>query len=289
MAKKTWSKEQKDEALRIAQETTAVEAEKQTGIPAATIRSWLSRMKNVATRDDENVATLQRKQGRRGAPNGNQNALGNRGNPNPKPNFGNAGGGAKEGNGNSIKTWEHANLAMRVTDAERAFLDEVAVGDDPATKAMNYQYGLMLIRLDRMMWLYDQLMQNEELSKQVRVLKERQKVKEMVQFQGQSMPVERHEMVQTQHEEISHPLIDKLIPLEDAITRLQDKILKTITSREKMQRDLEMLAIAKERLELDKTRLEWEVIKSQRGDSGGDESGDVIVSRWQDEEASSDE
>ncbi|MFD2172392.1 hypothetical protein [Tumebacillus lipolyticus] len=43
MAKQRYTDEQKSEAIRIAQESTAVEAERITGIKATTIRSWLSR------------------------------------------------------------------------------------------------------------------------------------------------------------------------------------------------------------------------------------------------------
>ncbi|MFD2168497.1 hypothetical protein [Tumebacillus lipolyticus] len=44
MAKARYSDEQKAEAIRIAQESTAVEAERITVIKAMTIRSWLSRL-----------------------------------------------------------------------------------------------------------------------------------------------------------------------------------------------------------------------------------------------------
>lgn len=52
-----WTLEDKQRALAIAEASSTLEAERETGIPAATIRSWRSRMtKSVAT-DDSNATT----------------------------------------------------------------------------------------------------------------------------------------------------------------------------------------------------------------------------------------
>lgn len=50
-----WTEEQKLKALAIAEASSTAEAEEQTGIPAATIRSWRKRMNHVAHVATENA------------------------------------------------------------------------------------------------------------------------------------------------------------------------------------------------------------------------------------------
>lgn len=177
---------------------------------------------------------------RRGAPKGNKNAAGNRGgappgNQNAKGNRGGPGG--PPGNKKAVTTGEYETIWMdALEEEEQELVDQVDT--DPIQQA-DEAIKLLTIRERRMLQRIGKLM-NGLTEKQRRVLYELKGRKEAMTVHDEktgltrTVPITKHELVESEIEETEFRPIDDIVKLEEALTRVQDKKLKAIELMNKL-------------------------------------------------------
>lgn len=177
---------------------------------------------------------------RRGAPKGNKNAAGNRGgappgNQNAKGNRGGPGG--PPGNKKAVTTGEYETIWMdALEEEEQELVDQVDT--DPIQQA-DEAIKLLTIRERRMLQRIGKLM-NGLTEKQRRVLYELKGRKEAMTVHDEktgltrTIPITKHELVESEIEETEFRPIDDIVKLEEALTRVQDKKLKAIELMNKL-------------------------------------------------------
>lgn len=177
---------------------------------------------------------------RRGAPKGNKNAVGNRGgaplgNQNARGNRGGPGG--PPGNKKAVTTGEYETIWFdSLEEDEQELLEQVDT--DPVQQA-NEAILLLSIRERRMLQRIRRLMEGLT-EKQRRVLWELKGIKEVMTVhdectgQTKTIPITKHQLVESEIEETEYRAIDDIIKLEEALTRVQDKKLKAIELKNKL-------------------------------------------------------
>nr|WP_087991988.1 phage terminase small subunit [Bacillus subtilis] len=179
-----------------------------------------------------------------GAPKGNINAKGNKGNkrgkapPGNQNAKGNRGGAAPKGNKNSVRTGEYESILFDFMDeTEKELFGQIET--DPL-----YQIDLTIrelsLRERRMMQRISRI-ENGLTEKQRRVLQQMRKVKDIVQTSEKngmvkSVPIINERLVVTEIEETEMRAIDDILNIEEAMTRVTDKRLKAIRQKYDMIR-----------------------------------------------------
>lgn len=177
---------------------------------------------------------------RRGAPKGNKNAVGNRGGapPGNQNARGNRGGpGGPPGNKKAVTTGEYETIWLdSLEEDEQELVDQVDT--DPIQQA-DEAIKLLAIRERRMLQRIRRLMDGLT-EKQRRVLWELKGIKEVKTVYDEktgvtkTIPITKHELVESEIEETEYRAIDDIIKLEEALTRVQDKKLKAIDLKNKL-------------------------------------------------------
>ncbi|ASS75780.1 hypothetical protein CIG75_12810 [Tumebacillus algifaecis] len=216
---------------------------------------WEALLNGHVTNGNSHVTNEQKPTKRGGAPPGNQNAIGYgapRGNKNA---VGNAGGGAPPGNKNSLKHGRFETITWDALDEdERLLLEQIST--DPLD-----QYQLQIADLNirkRRMMLRILDLKNGLTEKGRRVLQQRQKVKEVVEIydektgMARSVPVENHTLVVVEIEETETRNIDDIIKWEAELTSLEKALTRAVRDMAAYLSDAERLAMAREKLELEK-------------------------------------
>lgn len=197
----------------------------------------------------------------RGAPKGNKNAVGNRGgappgNQNAKGNSGGAGGPFR--NNKALKTGMYETIFMDTLDAdEQELLDQIDTS--PITQA---QEQLIMLSLQERRHLKRVKLLEAGLSDEERKIKEElHRRKDSVPYTNPATGVEKmiplitEGMKVTEITTIVTSKLDKILKQEEALTKTRDKKIRLINQIASMQHEEERLALARERLELEKYKV----------------------------------
>lgn len=185
------------------------------GSPAGTVRGWKSKDKWDKRLD----GTFQEERSvpkSRGAPKGNQNAVGNS-------------GGAPKQNKNAVRTGEYETIyAAYLTDEEKTVFDTQI----DTSIALMEEINLLRIRQLRMLKRLKQA-ENGLDDNEKNILYELRGRKTLIEAEGKTVPVDLdEELTQTEIQERVTRRIDDVLRIEDALTRVSNLLTKTIKQYE---------------------------------------------------------
>lgn len=174
------------------------------------IDKWSAELKGNVTNAKGNVTN------RGGAPFGNQNAVGNKGNSRASPPLGNK---------NAIKTGEYETIfADMLSDEEKDIYSNL--NDDPFF-ILNDEIRLLKIRQFRMMKRIKEAekgLNDEEVER----LQQLRKVKEPSSIGGKVVTVKREVLKDVQITRKTFRKLDDILAIEDALTRISNQLTKAI-------------------------------------------------------------
>lgn len=174
------------------------------------IDKWSAELKGNVTIGKSNVTN----QG--GAPFGNQNAMGNKGNSRASPPIGNK---------NALKTGEYETIFFdTLSDEEKDIYS--SLNDDPSF-ALSEEIRLLKIRQLRMMKRIQQAESglNEE---EIERLQQLRKIKTPIEKEGRKLEIKREAMQDVQVSRKTYRKIDDILSIEDALTRISNQLTKAI-------------------------------------------------------------
>ena len=171
---------------------------------------WSAELKSNVTNGKSNVTN----QG--GAPLGNQNAKGNKGNSRASP---------PTGNKNALKTGEYETIFFEtLSDEEKDIYS--SLNDDPSL-VLSEEIRLLKIRQFRMMKRIQQAeagLNDEEIER----LQQLRKIKTPIEKDGRKLEIKREVMQDVQVTRKTYRKIDNILSLEEALTRISNNLTKTI-------------------------------------------------------------
>ncbi len=171
---------------------------------------WSAELKSNVTNGKSNVTN----QG--GAPIGNQNAKGNKGNSRASP---------PVGNKNALKTGEYETIFFEtLSDEEKDIYS--SLNDDPSF-ALSEEIRLLKIRQLRMMKRIQQAeagLNDEEVER----LQQLRNIKTPLDVDGKKLEIKREVMQDVQVSRKTYRKIDDILSIEDALTRISNQLTKTI-------------------------------------------------------------
>lgn len=174
------------------------------------IDKWSAELKGNVTIGKSNVTN----QG--GAPFGNQNARGNKGNSRASPPIGNK---------NALKTGEYETIFFdTLSDEEKDIYS--SLNDDPSF-VLSEEIRLLKIRQLRMMKRIKQAetgLNDEEIER----LQQLRKIKTPIEKDGRKLEIKRDVMQDVQVSRKTHRKIDDILSIEDALTRISNQLTKAI-------------------------------------------------------------
>ncbi|WP_242700657.1 hypothetical protein DOK67_0000148 [Enterococcus sp. DIV0212c] len=188
-------------------------------VPEKTISAWKSRDKwsevlqnNNCSTSKENCSTTNKG----GAPPGNQNAKGNKGNQHEAP---------PEGNKNAVKTGEYETIfAEYLSDYERNIYSTMS--DDPSF-IMSEEVRLLKIRQLRMLRRIQEAESGLNQSEQ-QILYELRGRKKVLERKGKSIEVSLPELQMTEIKEKTFRKINDILAIEEALTRISNQLTRSI-------------------------------------------------------------
>ncbi|MEM5063953.1 phage terminase small subunit [Enterococcus faecalis] len=180
-------------------------------VPLNTLKSWRKRDKW-----ERGGATKEVQPTNRGAPKGNQNAIGNKGNSRASP---------PKRNKNAVKTGEYETIfADMLSDEEKDIYSNL--NDDPFF-ILNDEIRLLKIRQFRMMKRIKEAekgLNDEEVER----LQQLRKVKEPSSIGGKVVTVKREVLKDVQITRKTFRKLDDILAIEDALTRISNQLTKAI-------------------------------------------------------------
>ncbi|NEZ45335.1 phage terminase small subunit-related protein [Paenibacillus alvei] len=216
---------------------------------------WADVLNSNVTNDSNSNVTK-----RRGAPKGNKNAVGNRGgapqgNQNAKGNRGGAGGPYR--NKKALKHGMYETIFMDALEPdEQELLDQI-----DTTPLVQLEEQLRLLTLQERRHMKRVKLLEEGLSDEERKVKEElMQRKDMVPYVSPKtgkqiqVPVQTEGLKVTEITTVVTSKLDKILKQEEALVKTRDKKLRVINSIANLKQEEEKLAIARERLELDKIK-----------------------------------
>ncbi|HAX1007910.1 TPA: small subunit of terminase [Enterococcus faecium] len=249
----------RDEAKRIWLESNGEkqlkEIASELNVSDSQVRKWKSQDKWSAelisnvTNGKSNVTN----QG--GAPIGNQNAKGNKGNSRASP---------PVGNKNALKTGEYETIFFdTLTDNEKDIYS--SLNDDPSF-ALSEEIRLLKIRQLRMMKRIQQAeagLNDEEVER----LQQLRKIKTPIEKNGKKLEIKREAMQDVQISRKKHRKIDDILSIEDSLTRISNQLAKAI----KQMNELYM-----NEYRTDLIKAQTDKIQAETNEIGGNNSGEEI-------------
>ncbi|HBD1284935.1 TPA: small subunit of terminase [Enterococcus faecium] len=249
----------RDEAKRIWLESNGEkqlkEIASELNVSDSQVRKWKSQDKWSAelisnvTNGKSNVTN----QG--GAPIGNQNAKGNKGNSRASP---------PVGNKNALKTGEYETIFFdTLTDNEKDIYS--SLNDDPSF-ALSEEIRLLKIRQLRMMKRIQQAeagLNDEEVER----LQQLRKIKIPIEKNGKKLEIKREVMQDVQISRKKHRKIDDILSIEDSLTRISNQLAKAI----KQMNELYM-----NEYRTDLIKAQTDKIQAETNEIGGNNSGEEI-------------
>ncbi|OTN76737.1 hypothetical protein A5886_001816 [Enterococcus sp. 8G7_MSG3316] len=195
------------------------EIAKQLDVPEKTISAWKSRDKWNAVLQKDECSTANddcSTTNKGGAPTGNQNAKGNRGNSRASP---------PPRNKNALKTGEYETIFEDfLSDEEREIYSDLS--EDPFS-VLSEEIKLLKIRQRRMMQRIKSAEENlgeEEIER----LQQLRKVKEPTVIDGKVVTVKREALRDVQITRKQFRKIDNILAIEEALTRISNQLTKSI-------------------------------------------------------------
>ncbi|TKI72632.1 terminase [Lysinibacillus mangiferihumi] len=235
-----------------------------------TVKSWQQRKWRGMDNANEKVCTPNEKSmhTKKGAPRGNQNAVGNTGgaplnNQNAK---GNRGGSAPQGNKNAVTTGEYESLMWDYLDEEERELYGT-IETDPLFQ-IDRNVRELTIRQRRMMKRIKAIEQGLT-EKQRRELQQLRKVKEAATgADGQTVTIAKERMVTVEVEETIFRKMDDILNLEEALTRVTSQLVRAIKQKHDIEKSNseQQWKLKQMKLHVKKTKVEIENLK------GGDKN-----------------
>ncbi|MEB6086733.1 phage terminase small subunit [Enterococcus casseliflavus] len=193
------------------------------GLPPGTIRGWRSKDRwdeklngTFQSKGTERSKKTTERSKRVGAPDGNQNARGNKGNSRASP---------PSGNKNALKTGEFETIFEDVlSDEEKDIYSNLS--DDPFF-VLSEEIKLLKIRQRRMMHRVkdaEEGLNPEEIER----LQQLRKVKEPTVVDGKVVTIKREVLKDVQVSRKQFRKIDNILAIEDALTRISNQVTKAI-------------------------------------------------------------
>ncbi|ENZ5528038.1 phage terminase small subunit [Enterococcus hirae] len=249
----------RDEAKRIWLESNGEkqlkEIASELNVSDSQIRKWKSQdkwsaeLKSNVTNGKSNVTN----QG--GAPIGNQNAKGNKGNSRASPPMGNK---------NALKTGEYETIFFEtLSDEEKDIYSNL--NNDPSF-VLSEEIRLLKIRQLRMMKRIQQAeagLNEEEIER----LQQLRKIKTPIEKDGRKLEIKREVMQDVQVSRKTHRKIDDILSIEDSLTRISNQLAKAI-------KQMNELYITDYKTDLMKAQTEK--IQAEIADIGGNNSGEEV-------------
>lgn len=210
---------------------------------------WSTELKSNVTNAKGNVTN----QG--GAPFGNQNAKGNKGNSRASP---------PKRNKNALKTGEYETIFFdTLSDEEKDIYSNL--NNDPSF-VLSEEIRLLKIRQLRMMKRIKQAESglNEE---EIERLQQLRKIKTPIEKDGRKLEIKREVMQDVQVSRKTHRKIDDILSIEDSLTRISNQLSKAI-------KQMNELYITDYKTDLMKAQTEK--IQAEIADIGGNNSGEEV-------------
>lgn len=252
----------RDEAFELFKKSNGTitnrEISEKLSVPEKTISAWKSRDKwNEVLQKDEcstsnNHCSTTNKGG---APIGNQNAIGNKGNSRASP---------PVGNKNALKTGEYETIFYEtLSDEEKDIYSNL--NNDPSF-VLSEEIRLLKIRQLRMMKRIKQAESglNEE---EIERLQQLRKIKTPIEKDGRKLEIKREVMQDVQVSRKIHRKIDDILSIEDSLTRISNQLAKAI-------KQMNELYITDYKTDLMKAQTEK--IQAETADIGGNNSGEEV-------------
>lgn len=246
-AKKIWLESNGEKQLKdIADELNVSDSQVRKW---KSLDKWSAELKGNVTIGKSNVTN----QG--GAPFGNQNAKGNKGNSRASP---------PEGNKNALKTGEYETIFYKtLSDEEKDIYSNL--NNDPSF-VLSEEIRLLKIRQLRMMKRIQQAeagLNDEEIER----LQQLRKIKTPIEKNGRKLEIKREVMQYVQVSRKTHRKIDDILSIEDSLTRISNQLSKAI-------KQMNELYITDYKTDLMKAQTEK--IQAEIADIGGNNSGEEV-------------
>ncbi|EMF0589538.1 TPA: phage terminase small subunit [Enterococcus faecium] len=213
------------------------------------IDKWSAKLKGNVTIGKSNVTN----QG--GAPFGNQNAKGNKGNSRASP---------PVGNKNALKTGEYETIFYEtLSDEEKDIYS--SLNNDPSF-VLSEEIRLLKIRQLRMMKRIQQAeagLNDEEIER----LQQLRKIKTPIEKDGRKLEIKREVMQDVQVSRKKNRKIDDILSIEDSLTRISNQLAKAI-------KQMNELYITDYKTDLMKAQTEK--IQAETADISGNNSGEEV-------------
>lgn len=210
---------------------------------------WSAELKSNVTNGKSNVTN----QG--GAPIGNQNAKGNKGNSRASP---------PVGNKNALKTGEYETIFFETLSEEEKDIYS-SLNDDPSF-VLSEEIRLLKIRQFRMMKRIQQAeagLNDEEVER----LQQLRKIKTPIEKNGKKLEIKHEVMQDVQISRKTHRKIDDILSIEDSLTRISNQLAKAI----KQMNELYM-----NEYRTDLIKAQTDKIQAETNEIGGNNSGEEI-------------
>ncbi|OTN87549.1 phage terminase small subunit [Enterococcus faecium] len=210
---------------------------------------WSAELKSNVTNGKSNVTN----QG--GAPLGNQNAKGNKGNSRASP---------PVGNKNALKTGEYETIFFETLSEEEKDIYS-SLNDDPSF-VLSEEIRLLKIRQFRMMKRIQQAeagLNDEEVER----LQQLRKIKTPIEKNGKKLEIKHEVMKDVQISRKTHRKIDDILSIEDSLTRISNQLAKAI----KQMNELYM-----NEYRTDLIKAQTDKIQAETNEIGGNNSGEEI-------------
>ncbi|EMF0063445.1 small subunit of terminase [Enterococcus hirae] len=249
----------RDEAKRIWLESNGEkqlkEIASELNVSDSQIRKWKSQdkwsaeLKGNVTNAKGNVTN----QG--GAPFGNQNAKGNKGNSRASP---------PKRNKNALKTGEYETIFFEtLSDEEKDIYSSL---NDAPSFVLSEEIRLLKIRQFRMMKRIQQAeagLNDEEVER----LQQLRKIKTPIEKNGKKLEIKSEVMQDVQISRKTHRKIDDILSIEDSLTRISNQLAKAI----KQMNELYM-----NEYRTDLIKAQTDKIQAETNEIGGNNSGEEI-------------
>lgn len=252
----------RDEAFKLFKKSNGTitnrEISEKLSVPEKTISAWKSRDKwNEVLQKDECSTSNNHcsNTNKGGAPFGNQNARGNKGNSRASP---------PVGNKNALKTGEYETIFYEtLSDEEKDIYSSL---DDDPSFVLSEEIRLLKIRQLRMMKRIQQAeagLNDEEIER----LQQLRKIKTPIEKDGRKLEIKRDVMQDVQVSRKTHRKIDDILSIEDSLTRISNQLAKAI-------KQMNELYITDYKTDLMKAQTEK--IQAETADISGNNSGEEV-------------
>lgn len=229
-----------------------------------TVSNWKSRDKWNAVLQSNQCSTTNKA----GAPKGNSNAKGNKGNKKAS---------APKNNKNAVKTGEYETIYSEyLTDEEKSLFDEQVDSSLVLSEEIHFLRVRQMRMLKRLKQAEDGLNDNEKT-----ILYELRGRKTLIEAKGKKVPVDIDEqLTQTEKQERITRKIDDVLRIEEALTRISNQLTRTIKQYEEIGLIRTRTDYTSQQAK--RTALENKELEQANSNSSGNSI--IIVDEWSDGE-----